>query len=305
MAYHNANLVSLRLDYCGQLGDESIKVWTSALPALTRLELLGPFLVRASAWQDFFVAHPNLEGFLITQSPRFDIECMKSLVTHCPGIRELRLSLVGLLADDFLLEIAKLRRGLWSLDLSDPSESCSETAMINLISAIGKSLTHLWLSKHHLLTDDFLTRGLRRCTRRLESLTLSHLPELTDEGVAQFFDGWKNAPLLAVDLSGNANLASAALQGILWHSGRALEQLNINGWKDVGSEELVEIGRTGGGVRKLDVSWCRAVDDFVVKGWLEGDNGDGGCKHLEEVKVWGCNKVSAGSCRKVSVYDVP
>jgi DNA repair protein RAD7 len=264
--------------------------------------------VHSSAWQDFFIAHPKLEGFLITQSPRFDVDCMESLVTHCPEVKELRLCEVGQMKDAFLYEIAKLRHGLWFLDLSDPTDSCSESAMIDLVSAIGENLTHLFLPKHDLLTDTFLTQGLRQHTRHLESLTLSHLPQLTDEGVAEFFDGWKNSSLLALDMSGNVDLGSAALEVILQHSGRCLEYLNINGWKDVGNDELVLIGQTGAELKKLDVGWCRAVDDFVLKGWLEGETVQGvtrgGCKRLQEVKVWGCNKVSAACSRKVSLSNV-
>jgi DNA repair protein RAD7 len=154
------------------------------------------------------------------------------------------------------------------------------------------------------LTDTFLTKGLQQHTRQLESLTLAHLPELTDAGVAEFFNSWENSPLLALDMSANVDLASAALQGILKHSGRYLENLNINGWKDVGHEELVLIGRTGVELKKVDVGWCRAVDDFVLNRWLHGEiiQGvvEGGCKRLQEVKVWGCNKVSAACSRRVS-----
>lgn len=303
LAYHNANLVSLRLEFCGQLTDESVKVWTTALPVLTRLELLGPFLVHPRAWQDFFMAHPKLKGFLITQSPLYDVTCMESLATYCPGLKELRLFEVGQMNDDFLHEIAKLRQ-LQFLDLSDPDKSCGEDAMLDLMSTIGKNLTHLSLSKHNLLTNTFLTKGLRLKTGHLKSLTLSHLPKLTDAGVAKFFDGWKNSPLLALDMSGNVELASAALEAILKHSGRCLEDLNINGWKDVGNDELLLLGRTCAELKKLDAGWCRAVDDFILKSWLEGENFQGvvsgGCKRLREVKVWGCNKVSVACSRRVS-----
>jgi DNA repair protein RAD7 len=68
LALHNANLTSLRLDFCGGLDDASFKVFSTSLSSLQRLELLGPFLVRTAAWQAFFESHPKLEAFLITQS---------------------------------------------------------------------------------------------------------------------------------------------------------------------------------------------------------------------------------------------
>lgn len=304
LAYHNANLVNLRLDFCGHLDDVSFKVFTSSLPSLERLELLGPFLVRSEAWQDFFKHHPKLEGFLITQSPRFDVACVKALVKHCPGIKVLRLKEVGHMEDAFLAEIKKLKGGLRYLDLSDPSESCSESAMITLMRTVGKTLTHLSLSKHSLLSDVFLEKGLLPHAAQLEALTLAHLPELTDEGVGKFFEEWKgNPPLLSLDMSRNETLSGVALKNIMKHSGTRLEILNINAWKDVGEDELKSVGRFGSQLKKLDVGWCRSVDDFVIKKWFEGEDVrgvmKGCCPRLEELKVWGCNRVSVNCPRKV------
>ncbi|KAF6758322.1 hypothetical protein DFP72DRAFT_1106852 [Ephemerocybe angulata] len=130
LVYMNPNLTSLRLDFCGQLDDKSFKLFITSLPALQRIELLGPFLVRAPSWKAFARAHPNLEGFLINQSPRFDLECMHALVTYCRGLKALRLREIGKMSDAFLEEIGDLGpEALTYLDLSCPSESCSDTAI--------------------------------------------------------------------------------------------------------------------------------------------------------------------------------
>ncbi|KAF8959677.1 hypothetical protein BDZ97DRAFT_1666772 [Flammula alnicola] len=309
LAYHNRNLVSLRLDFCGHLDDASFNVFSTSLPSLERIELLGPFLVRTPAWQKFFKSHPNLEGFLITQSPRFNEDCIKSLVVHCPGIKDLRLKEIGQMNDSFLSEIQELEGGLHYLDISDPSHSCSDEALVALISAVGEDLISLNVSKHISLTDDFLKDGLLPHVKHLESLTLSYLPELTDAGVSQFFDAWSkrkhNNALSSLDISRNDALGSLALESILKHSGKKLTELNINGWKDVGEKALKVIGRVGVELRKLDVGWCRAVDDFVVQMWLEGETKrnvkTGGCRHLEELKVWGCNRVTSACPKKRGV----
>ena len=268
---------------------------------------MGPFLVHSNAWQEFFKRHPKLEGFLITQSPRFDLACLETLVRQCPGIKELRLREVGKLNDAFLSEIERLEQGLWYLDLSEPSESCSESAMLKMIAAVSKTVTHLSLSNHDLLTDEFLIEGLQTHMKHLESLTLSYVPELTDAGVADLFGAWKgNPPLTSLDMSRNEVLGSAALKAILKHSASRLEQLNINGWKEVGEGELKLIGRAKE-LKKLDVGWCRAVDDLVLSGWLEGETVKGvvkgGCRRLEEVKVWGCNKLTAVCPRRVFFFS--
>ncbi|KAH9483476.1 DNA repair protein rhp7 [Psilocybe cubensis] len=311
LAYHNANLVSLRLDFCGHLDDTAFKVFSTSLPALKRIELLGPFLVRSPAWQEFFKSHPILEGFLITQSPRFDDECIKALVKNCPDITDLRLKEVGKLDDSFLDQIKLFKRGLSYLDLSDPSHSCSEKAMIALIRAVGKTLTHLNVSNHTDLGDQFLAKGLLPHVKTLESLVLSHLPELTDSGVSEFFENWtRNNPLTSMDISRNETLTGISLNSILNHSGDGLLELNINGLKDVEEEALRKIGPTCPALRKLNVGFCRCVDDFVIKAWLEGEVdkgvGSGFCSRLEELKVWGCNKVTLSCPKKkgVSIFGV-
>ena len=292
-----------------------MKVLSTGLPKLERIELLGPFLVRSPAWQEFFKSHPKLTGFLITQSPRFDLDATKALVEHCPNIQELRLKEVGKMSDEIVEELEKLgtKQGLlWRLDLSDPSKSCSEESLSKLVNAVSKSLTHLDLSSHDLLaTEDFFTNALINLDT-LENLTLARIPDLTDEVISEFFNNWPNPPLHAIDLSRNPNLSSASLEALIKHSGSNLHELNINGWKDV-SEEALRIVATGAPLlRKADVGWCRAFDDFVLKAWLEGEETveggtgvlQGGCQKLTELKVWGCNRISASCPRRVSDLNV-
>ena len=231
---------------------------------------------------------------------------MESLVKNCSDIMDLRLKEIGHMNDSFLNQIKLLKKGLRHLDLSDPTESCTESAMIALMRSIGKSLTYLNVSKHNLLGDQFLSKGLQPHAKALESLTLSHLPELTDEGVSKFFGAWKNPPLKSLDISRNEVLGSLSLESLVKHSKERLEELNINGWKDVGEPALQVIGRLAKQLKKLDVGWCRAVDDFLLKMWFEGElvQGErkGGCGSLQEVKVWGCNKISHSCPRKVRVF---
>jgi DNA repair protein RAD7 len=305
----NPNLTSLRLDFCGQLDDSSFKLFTTHLSALERIELLGPFLVRAPAWKLFFQAHRNLEGFLIHQSPRFDLDCVQTLISSCPVLKELRLREVGKMSDEFLNEIASLGpNSLAYLDLGCPATSCSDDAMIEMLQELGAGLTHLDVAKHETLTRRFLDEGLAGHTGNLEFLGISHLPELTDKDVTAFFSEWENTPLVGLDASRNSDLAGESLTAIMKHSGLTLETLNINGWKDVEEEALQGIGRKGKELRQLDVGFCRNINDFVVKDWLEGEKvrgrAKGGCKNLKELKVWGCNRVTSACPRKVGLGTV-
>jgi DNA repair protein RAD7 len=111
----------------------------------------------------------------------------------------------------------------------------------------------------------------------------------------------QNVALVAIEMGRNHLLSSRSLISIMRHSGTRLESLNMNGWKDVTTESLQELGNYAQELRKLDVGWCRNVDDFVLAGWVgfniptEGSDKvtSGRCLKLSEIKVWGCNRVTA------------
>ncbi|KAF7361740.1 Dna dependent atpase [Mycena venus] len=286
LGHLNPNLTNLRLDFCGPLNDTVMASWNNSFPNLVSLELLGPFLVREAAWIAFLESHPNLEAFLITQSPRFSLDCLKTLIENSKTtLRRLGLREVGKLCDEWLEPIAEISN-ITYLDLAEPSESLTDDAVITLLAAVGTNLAHLDLSGHSALTDDVLAHGIDPHMHNLTSLALTHLPELTDAGVAAFFGAFNDgAGLVRLNLSRNPELGTEALEAIIEHSGMTLQELNINGWKDVGEEAVNKLGGMRD-LRRLDVGWCRSVDDWVVKKILEG------CRALAELKVWGVQ-----SCR--------
>ncbi|KAK0468416.1 RNI-like protein [Desarmillaria tabescens] len=306
LAHLNPNLTTLRLDFCGLLSDEVMSVWSTSLPNLVSLQLLGPFLVRPSSWINFFESHPQLECFKITQSPRFDVQCVETLIAtsqktlHALGLRE-----IGKMSDEFLNCIKLLEGQLTYLDISEPSESCSEAAIIEMLSTVAPTLTHLDLSDHTEVSDKVLQQGLQPYSKAITSLGLKNLPELTDTGVADFFDSWTaNPPLTFLDISRIHLLNKNALLAILAHSGSSLQELNINGWRDIDNETLEEIGKQARDLKKVDLGFCRGVDDFTVKSIIEGSKGG-----LQEVKVWGCNRIEgkwtvSGKQRHIRVYGV-
>ena len=292
----NPNLTSLRIDFCGHLDDVVLNGWSTSLPSLVRLELLGPFLVRAPAWVYFFQSHPQLEALLLHQSPRFDLECMSALASGCPNITELRLKEIGKLDDAFLPYISSLRR-LEQLDLSSPSTSCSEDGLIALLEKCGTRLTHLDLSNHDELGDDFLKCGLQEYAPNLISLRLDNLPALTDEGVAMFFRTWQPSVLTTLSIARAPNVGAQALPALLDCAGSTLSMLSINSWRETTAEALEKIA-SARELRMLDVGWNRAVDNFAIKAIMDG------CPKLEEIKCWGCNRVTAECPRKVSLPSV-
>lgn len=331
LANLNPNLTKLRLDFCGRMDDAVMDSWRTSFPSLTHIDLFGPFLVRRAGWVTFFSSHPNLESFRITQSPRFDLDCMQAMVKHCPSITELRLKEVERLDDGFLLEIRKFEKGITVLDLSDPCRaSCSEAALIELMIVTGPTLTLLDLSGNHEVTDRFLIEGLGPHMRVLTTLALNDIPQLTDEGVGKFFEEWRiitpwikpsfkgkgkrkskadtahmvlevdhvpNPPLIKAEFSRNHNLGSASLAAIIAHSRTNLISLSINGWSSTSSSALSQIS-TAKQLRELDVGWCREMNDEVMEKILNE------CGELNQIKCWGCSQLTDCCPRKVCFFDL-
>ncbi|KAG8978502.1 hypothetical protein FRC05_010747 [Tulasnella sp. 425] len=294
LASFNPNVENLRLDLCGRMSTPVIEHYGNHLSNLTRIELLGPFLVKPEGWKSFFAAvDQRLEGFLITQSPRFDLSCLEAMAEHTADtLTELRLAEVGQLNDEWLPHFEAFKN-LTSLDLSFPSESLTDEPVIKLLSDLGQKLTLLDLSGHIALTDKVLTEGIAPHTGSLNTLIMPSLELLTDEGVAAFFSAFKqNRPMRHIDFSRNHALSGAALSALLTHSGAVLEDLNINSWKETPNEILMGMAQYLPQLVNLDLGWCREVDDYAIKSILDG------CPVLKSVKCHGCNRVTINCPRK-------
>jgi DNA repair protein RAD7 len=330
MANLNPKLERLHLHCCGQMDSSVLQYWAqpTTFRSLARLELFAPYLVRVEAWKTFLTSKgPQLTGFLVTNSSRFDEACMLTLVEYCTRLEELKLSEFGKLKGDWLEHLCQLAL-LRSLTLSRPSESLTDEPIVRLLGKIGPRLEHLDLSGNDELTDVLLRDGIREHCSSLQSLILSGITQLTDEGVATFFKLWKqvertpddtgnvedgmdvdlpiaNRPLSIIDLSQNSELSTDALLALLLHSGSELLKLSINGWKSTEEKALNIFAKYAPKLEELDVGWCREVDDFIVArllgmGQKDEDRRSVGCMNLRVLKVHGCNKVTSACPTKVS-----
>lgn len=306
------NLVSLRLDLCGRIDSHAMTHWAKAFKKLERIDLDAPFLVRQDGWKAFFEGHKHkLKAFLITQSPRFDEDCLETLIKCCPDLTDLRLKEVGKLSDKWLPQISKLKN-LTYLDLSDAPDSLSDQAVIDMLEKNGKHLTHLNLSSHTLLTDSVLVDGIAEYCPNLTELIMNNIadyslakegePEevpqhrggLTDAGVAEFFETSTSKGFEMISFAACPTLADHTLRALLSHSGKTIRNLDISGWKDTSKEALGLIGMPGSCpiLEKLDVAWCRNLTDWVTADILNA------CPQIKEIKVWGCNKLTDAVPRK-------
>ncbi|KAF9218763.1 RNI-like protein [Gyrodon lividus] len=330
LANLNPNLTHLHLDYCGRLTSPVLAGFSKSLPRLTHLTLLGPFLVRSETWVEFFQTRPELRSFRITQSPRFDLECVKSLAENCTKLEELQLKEIGQLNDTFVEPLCVLP-SLTSLDLSNPGTGIEESGWLQLLERHGPTLASFDPSCHEGFTDVVLDKGIRQHARAMSELNLEALPSLTDEGVAIFFENWSkstpyvtmkqeeetesgmdvdgeeglgpftpNPPLHVLSLARNHDLSDATLTAILAHSAPSLVSLNLNGLGPLSTDSLGRL-KEAVELRWLDISWCREMDDFIMKDIVPN------MPKLVEVRLWGCSRVKgtgwAGK-RGLKVYGI-
>ena len=287
------NIETLHLHLCGQLQTDSLITWGKSWKHLKRIELYAPFLVRKDGWISFFKAMgKRLEKCLITQSPRIDLETVETLIKSCPNLAELRLAEVGLMSDDFLVPIGKLKK-LTNLDLSAPPKSLTDDGVIAMLAKIGSGLVSLDLSDNHDLTDMILPAIVKNCPN-LRRLALRNMVELTDEGVADFFSALKkdgHPGFEAIDLEKAHDLKSKALVALVEHSSETVEKLSLLGWKDVEREALSELAKCSQ-LSEVDLGWCRGVTDFSIKELLDA------CELIKIIKVWGEYCCLAAACRR-------
>ncbi|KAK8864528.1 hypothetical protein IAR55_001778 [Kwoniella newhampshirensis] len=293
------NLTSLHLHLCGQLSTDAVSSWGKCLKHLKRLELFAPFLVRKEGWINFFKAvGKHLEGFLVTQSPRIDLETIQVMVKSCPNLTELRLAEIGQLNSDCIAALKPLKK-LKILDLSFPGTPLPDDTVSDLLSGVGGNIQNLVLADNPDLTDAVLLSIAKHCPQ-LRSLSLRNAVELTDEGVASFFVLLKKRQqpgLVQIDLEKGHDLKEKALRALIDHSGSTVERLSLLGWRELPADAISELTKCTK-LRELNMGWCRNVTDHTVKDILEG------CEAVQLLKVWGCNQLSDAVPRKKGVNVV-
>lgn len=291
-------LEHLKLIYCGRMTDATIATYATHLQHLKSIELDGPFLVTNTAWKNFITSvGPRLESFALCETPRFDLDCLKMLVEHCPNLKQLRLSRIVPLQDEWLPVISKLKH-LQTLEISWPSpgQVISTSSMCELINGVGSNLQELTIQCCVQLTDEVLTEAVLPTCNKLTTLNLSECDGFTSDGIKALFDGWveqkSNFGLKDLNLTRCTKMNDEAIESVLRHSRKTLSAFSINSLDEVSSRALEAIAGEGDGaspclsLRFFDCGFVRALDDIVMDKLVKS------CNALEHLKVWGCHKLT-------------
>ncbi|GAA5943767.1 hypothetical protein JCM1841_002014, partial [Sporobolomyces salmonicolor] len=326
------HLERLSLNFCGRLDDDVIDAWSKGLKELRFLSLYAPYLVTAKKWESFFetcgASRPSFDGVALRMSSRFNDASLASLVSNNPSLSYLQLSEIGRFTGESLKLLYPLK-GLTSLDISrlgTPQGTVLEDdEVVELLKEVGGELIELVLDGNYNLTDRVLTNGVKRYCPHLRSLSLHDLSEMNSAGVEELFssspvvrpppadgeeapesppagdgDGetpstftrWPSPGLQHLNLHRLAHLTPSALSALIAHSGPSLRTLKLHSCDELTTEALSLIAYGCPDLEVLDLSFVRAVDNFVVQALLDG------CPKLRFLFVHGNNRVTADVPRK-------
>ncbi|KAI9258548.1 hypothetical protein BY458DRAFT_535054 [Sporodiniella umbellata] len=287
VAHFCPRIEKLDLVYCGQIQDTVLKLYQDRLHQLKHLSLSGGFLITQEAWIAFFQSvGTRLEGFGCRHSNRFQLDCVESLVNHCPNLQRLDLGQLNPMRSQWLPVIAQLKH-LQALHLAWPSEPIQEEDLLHLLASVGSRLTELSLRGFKDLTDRVLLEGILKYCPQLKKLNLELCDQLTAAALTQFFQQWQTPGLTHLNLARCFLINDATLQAIVHHSGHTLLDLNIHSLELLTPKGLEVLADPTQAVfcsqlTQLNCGFVRSMDDFVLKKLVTH------CQSLQTLFVSGC-----------------
>ncbi|GAA5859495.1 hypothetical protein JCM1840_004641 [Sporobolomyces johnsonii] len=280
-------------------------------------------------------SRPSLDGFALRMSSRFNDASLASLVANNPSLGYLQLSEVGRFTGESLKLLYPLKglTSLDISRMGTPQGTVLEDdEVVELLKEVGGELVELVLDGNYNLTDRVLTDGVKRYCPHLRSLSLHDLSEIDSSGFEELFssspaarppptdgveapedppadagdgdgDGaapspftrWPSPGLHHLNAHRLAHLTPSALSALVAHSGPSLRTLNLHSCDDLTPEALARLANECPALEVLDLSFVRAVDNFLVQAILEG------CPLLRVLFVHGNNRVTADVPRKRGV----
>lgn len=281
IGYVMPNLSTLQLSFCGRLVDSTLTAIVSRLKSLEHLILTGPFLITTQAWKSTLsTTGHRLKTFEISDTARWDEECSKTLVKHCPNLEVVGLKRISGLSNAMIHCLAELKH-LKSLALTEPTGLLTDDYVVPILRSAGPNFEKLILDGCTELGDETFEAIVRYCPN-LHHLSLCLLDKITDECAALGFNSWKkNQGLVYLNLTRCVGLRDAGVQAALAHSGSTLEFLSLNSLDELTQEtfKLFEERVIGSELVELDVGFVRCVSDDVVYAISRA------CRELRTVKV--------------------
>ncbi|EQK98629.1 DNA repair protein Rad7, protein [Ophiocordyceps sinensis CO18] len=263
--------------------------------------LHGANLLSEKKWHEFIAQKGRgLLGLQVYYTDcHFGDKSIVKLAEHCPGLLRLKVEHNQKLTDEGVEAIGRLS-SLEHVGLQLQKHT-SPAAVVGFVGQIGQKLKTLSL-KVMPDADDSVLKSIHNHCRSLHKLRITDSEKMTDQGFAELFTGWDNAPLRFVDLQkcrhmdsnrprvnvSGVGLCSQGFKALMAHSGPKLEVLNVHACRHISREAFEEAFDDKARypeLRKLEISFCEDVTDFVMGCIFRA------CPKMKEVNVFGCMKV--------------
>jgi DNA repair protein RAD7 len=281
--------------------DEVLDYLLSRHIELEDLYLHGANLVSEDKWKEFLhqKGAPLRSLRIYFTDKHVNDAVLEVLPAACPSLTRLKIchnQQVGGPGIAAISQLASLRH--LSLDLRNAVHS---DAYVSLLAKIGPQLQTLSLTRVPEADNTVLDAIHTHC-RALKKLRITESEDMTDAGFVRLFTGWANPGLEFLDLQkcrqldsahpranpDGLGLCSGGFRALMAHSGRTLRDLNVHGCRHIGAAAMEAVFAPGARyemMKKLEISFCEEVTDFVVGSVFRS------CPGLRELNVFGCMKV--------------
>ncbi|PHH61791.1 hypothetical protein CDD81_7955 [Ophiocordyceps australis] len=284
-----------------QFKDEVMDYLLSRNIVLESFYLHGANLLSEEKWHEFFAAKGNsLQRLQVYCTDKhFGDESITTIAKHCPSLLRLKVEQNQKLTDKGVEAMAELS-SLQHLGMQ-LHNSIGSAALCKVVSSIGPKLKTLSL-KRVPHADDTVLQAIHEHCRDLKKLRITESEIMTDKGFQELFTDWANTRLRIVDLEKcrhvdaaaprinplSRGLCSEGFKALMAHSGSKLENINVHACRHISGEAFEEVfgpGTCYPELRKLEISFCEQVTDFILGCIFRA------CPKIREVNVFGCMKV--------------
>ncbi|KAH8887381.1 RNI-like protein [Thozetella sp. PMI_491] len=296
-----AGLKKLKIRNGIQFKDEVMDFLLSRNIELSGFYLAGANLLSETKWGEFLQQKGQYLESLEVQftDKHFGNPSMALLEANCPNLKRLKVKHNQEVNGDGLKHVTKVK-SLEHLSLN-LHKDVHPDIYVHLLDQIGGSLRTFSLSVVPDVDNTVLDAIHRNC-QHLEKLRITESEVVTDEGFVRLFKGWKNKPLRFIDFEkcrqldasnprenpDRLGLCGNGFRALMEHSGSRLQRLNIHACRHIprsAFEEVFAPGKVYPELKKLEISFCEDVTDFVVGSIFRS------CPSLYELNVFGCMKV--------------
>jgi DNA repair protein RAD7 len=267
---------------------------------LETLSLHGSNLIDDERWNRFLKEKgSHLRALKVYHTDgHFGDEQIDLIASYCPNLERLKICHNQKVTTEGIIPIVGISNlKHLSLELYKQMDSEGPRNFKEVLQGIGSALRTLSLATFHYL-DDMVLQAIHDNCQNLCKLRLTDNKVWTDEGFANLFTNWLNPPLIYLDLHkcrhidaaeprenpNKIGLGSAGFEALMAHSGTTLKHLNVHSCRHISLKAFENVfaeDKKYPELKEIDVSFCQAVNDFVVGCIFRS------CPNLKTLKVFG------------------